>query len=261
MNEQLANHLQEIALAYASLKEQWKSRAFFKAAASVRKVKLQFKNGALVSKVPGAGEAITTVIEQFNARGTSEKLERLQGERKAKGVALKEVERLPAKEVRPIIDRILKPLRAMGYDVGYAGSMRRGKETVKDVDVIACVKDEEEKAAIRAQLEEWGLEANVRSGDKKLGIPVAIGKKSITLDFNFCESSNRGAYYLYFTGSKEFVIAMRSQAKKRGLHVNEYGVFRGKEKLAGETEEGMFKALNFKYVEPKERELVNLEVL
>jgi len=58
----------------------------------------------------------------------------------------------------------------------------------------------------------------------------------------------------YFTGPKDFNIKVRTIALRRGLKINEYGVFRGEEKLAGKTEEEIFDLLEMKYLDPKERE-------
>lgn len=253
-NEQIANHLQAIAYLFAKNKDQWRSRAFSQVAGYVRSrlYKLPLVKGKVVEKIPGAGEAINTVIEQFVQTGNSDKMKKL-----AKMFPAEVLERLESRRVKIRVTRILSSLKAKGIDWGFAGSLRRGLKLVRDADVIVVLKDEEsDKAKIRKVLEAAGLKSDVREGPTKWGITVQLNSvgRSFTLDLNFCTEENRGAYYLYFTGPKAFNISMRGMAKKKGMLLNEKGLFKGKKCVAAKTEEGIFKALGLEYMSPKERE-------
>jgi len=250
----IADHLKLIAHMFLKDGDQWRSRAFSKVAGEletpVYRKGIEIKNGKLVETIPGVGKAIKDVIEEFVAGGTSRKLEKLK-EKMPNEV----FERFDAKTCKTKVNKLLRPLTLMGIDWGYAGSMRRGSPTVKDVDVIVCLKNESEKAKVKKVIAEAGLEADVRNGNEKIGvsIPVKAQGRSFTLDLNFTTPESRGAMYLYFTGPKAFNIAMRGEAKARKMRLNQNGLFKGQKKLAGETEEEMFEAMGWEYLEPGDR--------
>jgi len=245
-NLDIAVHLSEIGSLFSKIPEPWKARAFFKVANYLRKnPDLEiYKNNQLI-KIPGAGKAINDVIMSFIQTGTSKKYQKL-----IKNVKINEPVKFSSNKVRKIIDNLFKDLK---LDWGYAGSMRRGQKKIKDVDVIVCIKNDQEKQTLRQYLFDRNLEPNIRNGDKKWGISILIDDKEITLDLNFCTPENKGAYYLYFTGSKEFNIEMRSYVKKLGLKLNEYGLFKDDVKLASKTEKDIFQAMSLKYLDPLER--------
>lgn len=252
INNALADHLQLISHLFAKNKDQWRSRAFSKVAGEVRvfNKKVEIKDGKVIQKIPGVGEAINDVIVEFLTVGTSRKLVKLQ-----KLLPNEVVEKFDAKTAKLKVGKLLKPLTTAKIDWGYAGSMRRGLKTVKDVDVIVCLKNEGEREFIKKVLSDAGLAADVRNGEEKVGvsIPVKSQGRSITLDLNFTNPESRGAHYLYFTGPKAFNIAQRGYAKKKGLLLNQKGLFKGKKMIAGKTEEEIFKSLGQKFVKPEER--------
>ena len=252
-NEAIADHLQQISHLFLKNKDQWRSRAFSKVAGElrIRQVPIEIVNGKIVDQIPGVGDAIRDVIIQFVDTGDSEKMKKLR-----KLLPNEVVERFDAKTCKRKVNELLKPLSDAGVDWGYAGSMRRGQKTVRDVDVIVCLNDEEKERELVAKvLADAGLEADVRNGQEKIGVsvPVRSQGRSFTLDLNFTVPESRGAYYLYFTGPKAFCIQQRAMAKARGLLLNQRGLFKGKKKLAGATEQEMFEALGLKYLEPEER--------
>ena len=253
-NEQIANHLQAVAYLFAKNKDQWRSRAYSQVAGWVRSrlYKLPLKNGKVVEKIPGAGEAINTTIEEFAKSGNSSKMKKL-----AKLFPKEVLERFEVKTVKLRVSKVLSALREEGIEWGFAGSTRRGLRHVRDCDVIVVLKDEKkEKERIRQILAASYLKPDVRDGEKKWGItvPVKSAGRSFTLDLNFCTEENKGAYYLYFTGPKAFNISMRGLAKKKGMLLNEKGLFKGKKCVASETEEEIFEALGLEYMSPEERE-------
>lgn len=250
-NEDLINHLQMIAHMFLKAKDQWRSRAFSKVAGELALCREPvFQNGQLVRKIPGVGKAINDVIHEFAETGTSRKLEKLKEK-----LPNEVFERFDARVAKRKVSTLLKPLTEAGVDWGYAGSMRRGMSTVKDVDVIVCLNDESERQIVYDTLAAAGLEADVRDGQEKIGVSIFIKSqgRAFTLDLNFCYPEYRGAMYLYFTGPKAFNISQRHIAKEKGLRLNQKGLWRDSERLAGRTEKEMFEALGMEYLEPNER--------
>lgn len=253
-NTAIAEHLQQISFLFLKAKEPWKSKAFSKVAGELnaRNEPLEIVQGNLLEKIPGVGSAIKAVIEQFVTMGSSEKMDRL--------IAMlpdEDITRFNASTCKRKVTALLKPLTEAGVDWGYAGSMRRGLQTVKDVDVIVCLHDEEkDRALVQKVLDDAMLSTDVRNGQEKIGvsIPVHSQGRSFVLDLNFVTPESRGAMYLYFTGPKAFNIAQRGKAKAKGLRLNQKGLFDADgNNIASRTEEEIFEALNWKYAAPAER--------
>jgi DNA polymerase (family 10) len=130
-----------------------------------------------------------------------------------------------------------------------AGSYRRGKETVGDLDLLAVAAD---SAAVMDRLAQYtGLAEVTARGPTKLSARLAGGMQ---LDLRVVPAESFGAAWQYFTGSKAHNIVLRGLAKDRGLKINEYGVFRGKESIAGRTEEEVYAALDLPCFPPEIRE-------
>jgi DNA polymerase/3'-5' exonuclease PolX len=254
-NEDIATHLQQISHLFTKTKrpgDQYRSQAFSRAASEVRghRTSILNEDGVLATKIPGVGEAIQDVINEFAKSGTSAKMEKL------KNLVPNEViERFQAKVCKRKVNEVLAPLTEQGIDWGYAGSMRRGMATVRDVDVIVVIKNGNERDAVLAALTKSGLKPDVRDGEQKIGASIAIASqgRSFTLDLNFCTPETRGSYYLYFTGSKDLNIRMRSMAKKDGLLLNQHGLWRGDICIASKTEEEIFEAMELDYIPPEKR--------
>lgn len=255
--EQITEHLQQIAYLFLKAKDPWRSRAFSNAAGMLRmrQGELTFENGKFMDEIAGVGSAIKDVIEQYNATGDSEKMKKLR-----KLLPNEVVERFNAKTAKQKVTKLLKELDEHGpIKWQFAGSLRRGLKTVKDVDVIVTLnqkKEKSQKQIIRSLIEHAGLKVDVRDGNTKWGIsiPVVSAGRSITLDLNFCYPENEGAYLLYFTGSKALNIDMRGLAKRRGMLLNDKGLFKGKKCIASKTEVEIFEALGMDYIEPEKRE-------
>lgn len=135
-----------------------------------------------------------------------------------------------------------------------AGSLRRGRETVGDLDIVAAAAD---GAAVIERFVKLGMVERVRAeGPTKAAVTLAGGMQC---DLRVVPEACFGAALLYFTGSKGHSIVLRAMALKRGLTLNEYGVFRASDKklarpLAGRTEEEVYAALGLPYIEPELRE-------
>lgn len=130
-----------------------------------------------------------------------------------------------------------------------AGSCRRRKETCGDLDVLAISDDAE--ATMDRLANHPQVEKVLSRGETKQRVRLRTG---IELDLRVVPAASYGAAMQYFTGSKEHNIVIRRRAVERGLKVNEYGVFRGDEYVAGETEEDVYAAVGLPYIPPELRE-------
>jgi DNA polymerase (family 10) len=130
-----------------------------------------------------------------------------------------------------------------------AGSYRRGRDTVGDVDFLAVASD---AAEVMDHLAEYrGLAAVTARGETKLSGRLASG---LQIDLRVVEAKSFGAALQYFTGSKAHNIILRSLAKDRGLKINEYGVFRGEKQIAGRMEEEIYGVMELPWIPPELRE-------
>jgi len=134
----------------------------------------------------------------------------------------------------------------------FAGSFRRGKETVGDLDIV-LVSTEPEVAM--DQLASFPKVSQVIArGDTKMSVRIS---GDFQVDMRVVPAQCFGAALQYFTGSKEHNVEIRGRAKRLGLRVNEYGVFRESDldvPIAGDTEESVYEALNLRWIPPELRE-------
>ncbi len=129
--------------------------------------------------------------------------------------------------------------------VAVAGSIRRGEETVKDIDIVASSNNP--RVVIDKFLKFKEIKEVLASGDTK--VSVILNTPNIQLDLRVVKDDSYGAALQYFTGPKEFNIKIRSLAKMKGMKLNEYGLYdreTGK-KLAGRNEKGIYHKLGLKY--------------
>jgi DNA polymerase/3'-5' exonuclease PolX len=159
--------------------------------------------------------------------------------------------RAPIETIYPIARAIVAALRAgnAADRVEVAGSFRRGRETVGDLDVLVTSGDPEKVFDRFSALPEVGT-VRMRGGTKE----TVVLKNGLQVDLRVVEPAAFGAALQYFTGSKDHNVHLRSLARDRGLKVNEYGVFRGEERVAGATEEEVYAALGLAWVPPELRE-------
>ncbi|HSM62281.1 MAG TPA: DNA polymerase/3'-5' exonuclease PolX [Longimicrobiales bacterium] len=168
-------------------------------------------------------------------------------------------------DVEQLVEGVIEHVRkAPGVKrVEFAGSLRRRKETIGDVDLLAQC--EGDGAAVVSHFTAYpGAERVEAAGGTKGNIVLRSG---LSIDLRVIPKRSFGAALQYFTGSKEHNVAVRTRAVKEGLRVNEWGVFRvpegadpdslGKEdgeRLAGETEEEVYEALGMRWMPPEIRE-------
>lgn len=130
-----------------------------------------------------------------------------------------------------------------------AGSCRRRKETVGDLDVLVTSSDHN---AAMDRLAANPLVVKVLArGDTKQRVRL---KSGLELDLRVVPDESFGAASQYFTGSKEHNIVIRRRAQERGLKLNEYGLFRGDELVASRTEEDVYAAVDLPWIPPELRE-------
>ncbi|HAH21518.1 MAG: hypothetical protein A2Y00_03400 [Omnitrophica WOR_2 bacterium GWF2_43_52] len=133
------------------------------------------------------------------------------------------------------------------------GSLRRMKETIRDIDILVSSPNPQKIMEALAKLPQ--IKDSTAQGETKASV---ITQEGTQVDIRVVKEKSYGAALVYFTGSKNFNIKIRQRAMKYGLKVNEYGVFRiknGKEKyISGKTEEAVFKSLGLSYIEPELRE-------
>ncbi len=134
-----------------------------------------------------------------------------------------------------------------------AGSLRRKKETVGDIDIIVQADSKNRKKIIGKFIALPIVEKVLAKGTTKAS--VILKQANIQVDIRLVHEYEYGAALLYFTGSKEHNIKLRSIARNRGYKINEYGLFdivNGKQ-LAGATEEEMYRFLHMKFIPPEKR--------
>ncbi|MFA6039806.1 MAG: nucleotidyltransferase domain-containing protein [Candidatus Peribacteraceae bacterium] len=158
--------------------------------------------------------------------------------------------RFPRADVEDDVEELLKTLRAVpGVDrAEAAGSFRRRKETVGDVDIVAVGKDPGKAADAVAALPI--VSHIVAHGGTKVSFDL---KSGLRVDIRFVQPDQWGAALLYFTGDKEHNIALRKRAIQRGWKLNEYGLFEGEKVVASKEEEDIYRALGVRMPEPGER--------
>ncbi|NDC76525.1 MAG: DNA polymerase/3'-5' exonuclease PolX [Chitinophagia bacterium] len=135
-----------------------------------------------------------------------------------------------------------------------AGSLRRRKETIGDIDILVTCAASGRKSIIRHFTRTPGVSRVLASGDTKASILLA--SPEVQADLRLVEPEAFGSAFLYLTGSREHNIRLRSLARERHGKINEYGLFGpdGKERLAGDTEASVYQALGLAYIEPELRE-------
>jgi len=135
-------------------------------------------------------------------------------------------------------------------EISIAGSFRRRKETVGDIDILAAVKRGSDIMERFTKYED--VEKILSKGETK---STVILKSGLQIDLRVIQQVSYGAALLYFTGSKQHNIEIRSRAVKRKLKISEYGVFNEKDKrVAGGTEEEIYKTVDLPYIAPELRE-------
>jgi len=130
-----------------------------------------------------------------------------------------------------------------------AGSFRRMRETVGDLDILVTAQSSGKVMERFVQYED--VREILSQGDTRGSVVLKCG---LQVDIRVVAPASFGAALHYFTGSKAHNIAIRRLAQEKGLKVNEYGVYRGARRIAGETEQSVYASVGLPYIEPELRE-------
>lgn len=130
-----------------------------------------------------------------------------------------------------------------------AGSLRRQRETVGDLDLL--VTSQRGSPVMDRFTASAGVRQVLSRGSTRASVVLRSG---LQVDLRAVAPASFGAAWLYFTGSKAHNIALRKLAQDAGLKLNEYGLYRGDERIAGDTEASVYRALGLPFIEPELRE-------
>jgi DNA polymerase (family 10) len=190
-----------------------------------------------IREVPGFGEktehAIIVSLERQASRTREE-------EGRLRFVAAEQIS-------RPLLS-YLRKIKGAGL-VEVAGSFRRKCEMVADLDLVATCSKDSEMMDLFTQYED--VERVISRGRTRSSVTLHSG---LQVDLRIVPPSSYGAALLYFTGSKSHNIAIRRLGQKKGLKINEYGVFRGNRQVAGKTEEDVYHSIELPYIAAELRE-------
>jgi len=190
------------------------------------------KSGEL-AQLPGFGEKLAGKIADAVAHLSPEQ----------KRFRLADAEKLAA----PLVE-YLKGLAGVKRVV-VAGSLRRRRETVGDIDILVTAG---RGAGILDKLKRFdGIRRVVSSGDTRATVIVAM---NLQVDVRVVPEASFGAALYYFTGSKAHNVAVRRIAQGKGLKLNEYGLYRGDTRIAGKSEDEVAKKLGLAWIPPELRE-------
>jgi len=159
--------------------------------------------------------------------------------------------RFPIWQILPVARSVLEKLKNLKEvdQISLAGSVRRRKETIGDVDILVVSKKPTKVMDFFVKLD--GVEKVWARGGTKASIRMHEG---FDMDLRVVRKESYGSALQYFTGNKEHNIITRKIAIEKGLKLSEYGVFKGKEQIAGKTEEDVYRAIGLPYIEPELRE-------
>ncbi|MFW5757125.1 MAG: DNA polymerase/3'-5' exonuclease PolX [Bacteroidota bacterium] len=199
---------------------------------SISELKQAAQNGE-IEKLDGFGKKtahkILEEIKDFKEKSGSERIK------------LNEAEEI----TKPLVEYLQKEIN----NITVAGSYRRRKETVGDIDIIGTAKDSSKAMEHFVNFDE--VEEVISKGDTRSTIKLRTG---LHVDIRIVSEKSFGAAKLYLTGSKAHSIALRKISREKNYKLNEYGIFEGKKQLAGKTEKQMYNTLDLDYIEPELRE-------
>jgi len=221
-------------------------------------------------KIQGLGpKSIALILEHYRI-STMDELERLAKEEKLRvlprmGAKLEEKVLRSIAQYRmrsgryllsyaeTVADELAGVLRGPGVDsITPAGSLRRGRETVGDLDLLVTGPDA--TPALDRFIAHPKVEEVLGRGENKAS--AKVGREGLQVDVRALPPASFGAALQYFTGSKDHNVSLRTRAVKMGLKLSEYGLFRSENdaRVAGESEAGIYEALGLPWIPPELRE-------
>lgn len=319
-NKEIAAALEEIGNLYIADREEFRAKAYLKAAEIVADIPISVLDFEGLEELPGLGRSTVETIVCLATTGTCQRLEELRARfppdaltlTKIPGVGpvtayklcrkyqvksldgliqyliehpgedkelLRQAEigkshheqgRLPRAWVTQVVEGMTKSLvKVKGVSAAVtAGSYRRKAGTVKDIDILVCMDPPMTRVdrkpmyidKVKECFSQWGELKS--SGERKMRLQHngtyldGYGQEHkyiLFVDLLVVSSTSWGAALCYFTGPKEHNIRLRLDAKKQGLLVNEYGVFKNGKKVGGVTEEEVYELVGWQYEQPEQR--------
>ena len=258
----------------------WKPAAYRKAAASIEglnnDVKTIYKEGGMkaLEQIDGVGEGIAKKIEKYIKTGKIKlhgDLEKAAAKTPAKKAPKDRGPARPYADVKKVAEKVVRRLKnnaeallpraclatnsVRASRIVVAGSIRRKKKTVHDIDLLATTKNPSKLMEVFASMPD--VKRVLAKGLSKTMLVLESGslKGGIQVDLRIIPAKSWGAALLYFTGDKLFNIKMRKRAIKLGFKLSEYGLFDRKsgERVAGKTEKEIFDRLGIDYKKPELR--------
>ncbi|NQU18950.1 DNA polymerase/3'-5' exonuclease PolX [bacterium] len=207
--------------------------------------KLKIENVSMLEKFAKSGKLLE--LEGIKEKTTENIL---------KGISLvkKGKERIDIAAAWDIAGRFVKQLESLKEvkQIVVAGSLRRMKETVKDIDILVISNRSKKVMDVFCSCKQ--VKEVVVKGMTKSSV---LSKEGIQVDVRVVKPESFGAALMYFTGSKNHNVRLRALATRRGLKINEYGIFSSKaskKRLAWKTEKEIYKLMNMQFIEPELRE-------
>lgn len=172
-----------------------------------------------------------------------------------RGIAMvrRSAERRPLGVALPVAEELVEHLRSVPgvEEIEVAGSLRRRRDTIGDIDILVTSQDP--GRAMDAFVQAPQVVQVLSHGPTRSSVILSVGLQA---DLRVVEPAAYGAALQYFTGSKEHNVALRERAVRRGLKLNEYGVWRarGNRRIAGRSEEEVYRAVGLPWIPPELRE-------
>lgn len=168
---------------------------------------------------------------------------------------LKPAGRMSLNDAERIAGSIVEKIREIPgiQKLKIAGSLRRRKQTIGDIDILIVATPQSRSRIVSHIVNLPEVSRVLAAGTTK--VSVVLKEAHAQVDIRLVNSYEYGAALLYFTGSREHTIQLRTICKKRGYRMNEYGIFnlRTEKRMAGRTEEEMYHFLNLRYIPPEMR--------
>ena len=221
---------------------------------------------------PGVGpKTLKLAYDKFGIRSKEEFIKALNDGRLAKlpGFGPKKVqnilkgielwrstqERIPLIEAYTLAQEVLEYMKREESieNISIAGSLRRMKETIGDIDILVSAPKERWTKVHEHFVKYPEIKKVLAKGETKSSVVLKNGRQ---VDLRTVEARSWGAALQYFTGSKEHNIRVRDIAKEKGLKINEYGVFKAEtgERLGGKSEEEVYELVGMRWIPPEIRE-------
>lgn len=157
--------------------------------------------------------------------------------------------KIPAVESQ--VDSLIHYLEKVNgvQQVKAAGSLRRSKETIGDLDILVVA--QKDSPVMKRFVEYEDVTSVLSQGTTRSSIVLRTG---LQVDLRMVDGENYGAALQYFTGSQAHNVALRKLGRRQGLKINEYGVFKFEERVAGHTEQSVYESVGLAYIPPELRE-------